>query len=124
LRGRLELEMEAMEEQSGFCAGRSCIDNIFCLKQIIEKRISVGREIHIVFVDLRKAFDSVPLVKLWDTMKEENINTVYINAIKGLYADCQSCVKVGSNTSSTFKINKGLRQGCCISPTLFKIYIK
>jgi hypothetical protein len=27
-----------MEEQSGFQAGRSCIDNIFCITQMIEKR--------------------------------------------------------------------------------------
>ncbi len=77
--------------------------------------MSVGREIHIVFVDLRKAFDSVPLAKQWDTMVDKNINTVYINAINRLYANCQSCVKVGSlkigwlNSSLAFKINIGLR---------------
>ena len=29
-----------MEEQSGFRAGRSCIDNIFCITQMIEKKES------------------------------------------------------------------------------------
>ncbi len=46
--------------------------------------MSVGREIHIVFVDLRKGFDFVSLAKLWDTMVDEKINTVYINATKSI----------------------------------------
>jgi len=33
LKTRMEATIQAAEEQSGFCAGRSCIDNIFCLKQ-------------------------------------------------------------------------------------------
>ncbi len=47
------------------------------------------------------------------------INRVYINAIKRLYANCQSCVKIGANSSLAFKINKGLRQGCCITQLNF-----
>ncbi len=35
--------------------------------------------------------------------------------LQSLYAKCQSCVKVGASSSSAFKINKGLRQGCYIS---------
>ena len=41
-----------------------------------------------------------------------------------LYKECKSVVKVGSTLSEKFLVNKGLRQGCCISPTLFKIYIE
>jgi len=33
-------------------------------------------------------------------------------------------VKTGNLLSHPFNITKGLRQGCCISPTLFKIYIR
>jgi len=35
---QLEYKNMEMEEQSGFRAGRSCIDNIFCITQIKEKR--------------------------------------------------------------------------------------
>ena len=33
-------------------------------------------------------------------------------------------MKIGNKLSHPFNITKGLRQGCCISPTLFKIYIR
>lgn len=39
LRDLIEKDMKERkeEEQSGFRAGRSCTDNVFCLKQVIEK---------------------------------------------------------------------------------------
>jgi hypothetical protein len=41
----LEYKNMEMEEQSGFRAGRSCINNIFCIKQIIEKKKATIREL-------------------------------------------------------------------------------
>jgi len=48
-----------MEEQSGFQAGNSYIDNIFCIIQMIEKKKATNRELHLLFIDLTKAYDSV-----------------------------------------------------------------
>lgn len=55
LRGRIERDMMELEEQSGFRSGRSCTDNLFCLKQLMEKSIAYGCPLHLVFVDLRKS---------------------------------------------------------------------
>jgi len=49
-----------MEEQSGFRAGRSRTDNIFCITQMIEKKKATNRELPLLFIDLTKAYDSVP----------------------------------------------------------------
>ena len=43
------------EEQVGFRAGRSTTDHVFCLEQLIEKKMSVNQPLHILFVDLEKA---------------------------------------------------------------------
>ena len=48
-----------LEEQNGFRIGRSCIDNVFIIKQTIEKRREFNLETHIDFLDLDKAFDRV-----------------------------------------------------------------
>jgi len=66
---RLEGNLQGAEEQSGFCAGRSCIDNIFCLTQLSEQSISYGQDTCLTFVDLRKAYDTVPMKKLWNVMR-------------------------------------------------------
>lgn len=123
LKFRLERDLIDVEEQSGFRAGRSCIDNIFSIKQVTDKRLAHNLETHLVFVDLRKAYDTVPLSRLWMAMEKQNVNPLLIGAIKNLYSGNSSQIKVGRNVSEPFQVNKGLRQGCCIAPTLFKLYL-
>jgi len=53
------LEAILLEEQNGFRTGRSCIDNVFTIKQTIEKGREFNLETHIAFLDLEKAFDRV-----------------------------------------------------------------
>jgi len=48
-----------LEEQNGFRIGRSCIDNVFIIKQIMEKRREFNLETHMAFLDLEKTFDKV-----------------------------------------------------------------
>jgi len=80
----VELEYKNVEvaEQSGFRAGRSCIDNIFCITQMIEKNKATNRELHTLFIDLTEAYDSVPLKKLRETLDISVINAKLIEAIK------------------------------------------
>lgn len=124
LRDLIEKEFIEEEDQCGFRTGRSCTDNVFVMKQIIEKRAAVNLETHILFIDLTKAYDNIPTCKLWEVLQNTNISQTLIVATKKLYDDAISRVKIENKLSAPFKITKGLRQGCCISPTLFKIYIK
>lgn len=124
IKERIEKEFEEQEEQSGFRAGRSCVDNLFCIKQVVEKRSARDREVHLVFVDLEKAYDSVPLMKLWEAMEKNQISDILIGAVKALYKDMTAKIKVGQKLSKSINVTKGLRQGCCVSPTLFKIFVK
>jgi len=39
------------EYQSGFMSGRSTIDHIFTLKQVIDKYYEFNRPIHLIFID-------------------------------------------------------------------------
>ena len=51
------------------------------------------------------------------------INKIVIKAIKNLYKNARSKIKIGKFVSGEIKVEKGLRQGCSISPTLIKIFI-
>lgn len=75
-------------------------------------------------MDLQKAYDTVPLTKLWPAMKKNLINEVYINAVKKLYCGSKSYIKKGGKASEEFIVSKGLRQGCSLAPLLFKIYVE
>ena len=56
-------------------------------------------------------------------MRESNINKPLIKALQNLYGNTAQ-VKIVNKISPPFNITKGLRQGCCISPTLLKIYMR
>jgi hypothetical protein len=51
---------------------------------IIEKMKATNRELHILFIDLTKAYDSAPLNKLWETLDRSTIHERLIEAIKSL----------------------------------------
>jgi hypothetical protein len=70
-------------------------------------------------VELTKAYDSIPISKLREVLGELNNNNNSINALQNLYGNTAQ-VKIGN----PFNITKGLHHGCCISPTLFKIYVQ
>lgn len=49
-----------IEEQGGFKAARSCINNMFSLTQIIKKKLTTNNNrIYLLFVDFTKAYDTV-----------------------------------------------------------------
>ena len=50
--------------QTTFSSGISAIDNVFVIKQLIEKTNNNGQEVHFTFVDIEKAYGTVPLQKL------------------------------------------------------------
>jgi hypothetical protein len=94
----LEYEVSQIEtgEQVGFRAGRFTIDHIFCLKQLIEKKMAVDQPLHLLFVDLEKVYDSVPLQNLWKAFEHYNISNSIIREIQGLYENTFSKIKIGN----------------------------
>ena len=55
-----------------------------------------------MFIDLTKAYDSVPLNKLWETIDKSTINTRLIEAIKSLYKGTSSKIKIGKLITKAF----------------------
>jgi hypothetical protein len=68
--------------------------------------MAVDRPLHLLFVDLEKAYDSVPLQNLWKALERYNVNNNIIRAIKRLYENSFSKIKIGKQPSSGFYIIK------------------
>ena len=58
-------EDELPELQCGFRKGRSCADMIFTVHQLVEKSCEHKSEAIFTFIDLKKAYDSVPREAMW-----------------------------------------------------------
>ena len=85
------------EEQAGFRAGRSTTEQIFNLRILCEKYLQHQQDLYHVFIDSKKAFDSVWHAALCATMKKYNISTSLIRVIKNLYDKATSTVLFNSS---------------------------
>lgn len=83
----------------------------FLSKTIIKKRAAKNIETHICR----------PLK--WETLENCSVSYILIYAVQKFYKNTRLRIKMGKYIIEEFPVTKGLRQGCCILPTLFKINI-
>ena len=103
-------------EQSGSTPVKSTIDRTLVLRVIVERR----RGLLAAYIDLKKEFDTVHRKSLWEILRLRGIPTMIIELIANLYTGTESAVKCGGGLSSFFPVSSGVRQGCVLTPTLFK----
>ena len=120
---KASIERILREEQAGFRGGRSCVDQIFVLRTLIEQSLEWNSPLYINFIDFQKAFDSVHHTTLWNILRSYGFPEKVINILSSMYANNQCCVRHGGQLSEWFKVKTGVRQGCVISPLLFNIVI-
>lgn len=77
------------------------------------------------FIDLKYAFDSIFRKKLWETLRATSVDKRLLSLIQVLYT--HNTIRVRSNMQALLTnfipTNKGVKQGCVLSPTLFAICI-
>ena len=74
------------------------------------------------FIDNAKAFHRVSHGKLWETMEQVGFPGHIIQLVVNLYKEQGSVVRTTNGHTEWFKIERGVRQGCVISPGLYNIY--
>ena len=110
------------EEQGGFSSGRGCRDQIFVLKQLVEKYREKRKKLHIAFVDMKKVYDKVCREALWRVLHDYGVDGYLIMSVSSLYNGSRACVRLGSRVGENFEVRRGLRQGCVMSLWLFNIF--
>ena len=60
--------------------------------------------------------------KLWKALKEMGIPDHLTCLLRNLYVGQEATVRTLYGTTNWFKIEKGVRQGCLLSPCLFNLY--
>ena len=76
-----------------------------------------------LFIDYKKAFDTVWREGLWYKLSKSGIKGKVFNLIKNMYDDIKSCVSYQQEKSDFFVSHKGVRQGENLSPLLFALYV-
>jgi len=68
------------------------------------------------------AYDNVNRDKLWEMVDNKKPNYL-LNTIKCIYSNTKVIIKFNDGISEPIYVNKGVRQGCGLSPVLFNIYL-
>ena len=112
-----------VEAQAGFRKGMGTLDNIFVLHSLITHCLNNNKKLYSAFIDFRKAFDFVVRDVLWFKLIESGIRGKILNIIQSMYKSIKTRVKFNNNLSCEFVSHIGVRQGECLSPFLFSMYI-
>ena len=118
---RLKLVLENIISIDQTCSvpGRSILDNVHLLRNIIDyvKQKNIGCAI--LSLDQSKAFDRVSHKYLNEVLKAFGFGDSFIRWIQLLYTDISSSILVNGHISDSFNVERSVRQGCSLSPLLY-----
>ena len=112
------MNQELSDVLAGFRKGRRSRDQIANILWIIDK----AREfqfIYLCFINYSKVFDCVDHNKLWKALKEIGIPDHLTCLLRHVYAGQEATVITLYGKTDWFKIEKGVRQGYLLPPSLF-----
>ena len=124
LQARLQQYMnhELPDVQAVFRKGRRTRDQIANIHWIIEKAIDFQKKTNKNIINYAKVFDSVDHNKLWKILKEMELSDHLTCLLRNLDACQEERARTGHRTKDWFQTEKGVCQGCILSPCLFKLY--
>ncbi|GJX68366.1 ataxia telangiectasia mutated family protein [Tanacetum coccineum] len=103
--------------------GRSSIEAIHLTRSLMEKYRERQRDMHLVFIDLEKAYDSIPRDLIWKTLIDKEASRRYIKVIRDTYTSAKTRVRTSIGNMKFFSVEVGLHQGSTISPYLFALIL-
>lgn len=110
--------------QEQLCAvkGRSIHDGLLLIRDTIEYSQKAGGQGKLMSLDQRKAFDMVDHDLLFLTLRHMGTPIGLVELVKTLYKGVTTRVQVNGHQSREIDIQRGVRQGCPLSPTLYIVY--
>jgi hypothetical protein len=119
----VEIHGKRVKGQARFRRDHSIVGHFFTFRIIAEEFRNTKANILCCFVDFRKTFDMVPRKNLWNRLEEIKVPLeLRVSSIR-MYDNFISKFKTTKGCSKDIKCNIGVKQGCPLSPTLFRIYI-
>jgi hypothetical protein len=105
--------------QNGFRPSRSTSSQILALRRIVEEVLNHKKEAVLVFIDFRKAFDSIDRNTMFEILSAYGVPSLIVDAIRIMYINTSATVLTPEGETDTFNIDTGVLQGDPLAPFLF-----
>ena len=102
---------------------RLTMEAIHLLRRLVEKYRNYKKDLHLVFIDLEKAYDRVPRGVLWSCLRRKRVSLTHLKIIRDMYEGVSTCVRTQFGITERFPSKVGLHQGSALSPFLFAVVI-
>lgn len=109
--------------QNGGRNSRSTIGQILSARILLEGCRTHQKDIVVIFIDFKKAFDSVLRCRIPELLAFYNVPDVLINAIMSFYSSTSAFVRTHYGETDDFSTACGVLQGDTLSPFLFTLFI-
>jgi hypothetical protein len=101
---RLRGVTNVTKNQFGFMPGRSTMEAILLIRQLMERCREQKKNMHMVFIDLEKIYDKVPRNVMWWALQKHKVSTKYIILIKDMYDNVVTTVQTSYGDIMTFQL--------------------
>jgi len=109
------------ENQFGFMPGRSTTKAFYLLRRLMGLYRDRKVDLHMVFIDMEKAYDRVSREVLWSCLEKKRVSQAYIRVIKDMYMGGRTSVRMPGRVANNFYVGMGLHQGSALRPFLFTL---
>jgi len=76
-------------------------DAILALRLLSELHRKFSKPLHVAYMDIKAAFDSVDQEALWKALRAKHVPPFLISLIKDLHTGTKSCVQVGRSCTAS-----------------------
>jgi hypothetical protein len=123
LASRLSKCANLSERQKAFRPVDGCGENTAILSAVIAQARKTKSQLHVVFLDLAKAFDTIPHTSIVRALKRKALPGHFIDVVENLYTEATTSISVGGKNTSSMPLTSGVKQGCPLSPILFNLVL-
>ena len=117
-------DKQLLDAQCGFRPSRGCNNAIFGLRRVLEEALKQHRNLCMCFIDLSKAYDSIPRELAWNILELRGMPKKIVALLRDLHTDTCCAIRGDhKDKQSWFEVRTGFKQGDVNAPLLFNLFI-
>jgi len=110
--------------QNAFRPRRNCEQHVLTLHEVVSSRSRAGKTTWGLFVDFKKAYDSVHQEALWRVAETAGIPADLVRLLRNWNSSRTAALDINGVRTEPYPITKGVPQGDVLSPWLFNLFLE